>query len=221
MLALADRQRDPAVLALRRQRLDFGRLRDRPVVELDALAQDLHLIERDRAVDLRVIGLRDVARRCEQLRRELAIVREQQHALGVVIEATDRLHRHRHVRQVIHHRRAPAIIGHRRDAAFRLVEQHVELLECDDRLAIDQHVIVVWIDLRAEHRDYLAIHGHTAGRDQGLGLAPRGHTGGCQEALETDSFAHGRTCISSPPNLRISDVLTRRNRHLSSSLGRV
>ena len=65
MLAFVDRHGDPTVLALRRQQLHFGWLRDEAVLELDALAQDLEVILRDGRVHLRVIGLRDVAVRRE------------------------------------------------------------------------------------------------------------------------------------------------------------
>jgi hypothetical protein len=95
VLALVDGHRDPRVLALPGEELHRRRHRRRAVVELHALAELLQVILREPAVDLDVVRLRDVARRREQSRGELAIVGQQQHALRVEVEAADRLDRHR------------------------------------------------------------------------------------------------------------------------------
>ncbi len=159
VLALVDRDAEPGVLALARQHLDLGGHRDRAVVETDTIAQLLEVFGLEVAVDLDVIRLRDVARRREQACRELAIVRQQQHALAVEVEAADRLHGSRQVRQVVHDRRATAVVGDGRDAGLRLVQQHVEVIERDHGFAVDGDSVVLRVDLRAEHRDGLAVHG--------------------------------------------------------------
>jgi len=65
MLALVDRDAEPRVLRLARKNLDLGGHRHRPVVELNAVAQDLDVLGRELPVNLHVIRLRHVARRCE------------------------------------------------------------------------------------------------------------------------------------------------------------
>ncbi|MEJ7597143.1 MAG: hypothetical protein WKG01_04465 [Kofleriaceae bacterium] len=172
MLALVDRDREPRVLALSGELLHLGRHRHRAVVERHAVAQRLDVRGADLTANLDVIRFWHVVRRREQTRRELTIVGQQQHALGVEVEPPDRLHRHRQVRQVVHHDRAVTIVGHCRDARLGLVEEHVERVERHDRLAVDLDLILVRIDLGAEHANDLAVHPHAARRDQLLGLAP-------------------------------------------------
>jgi hypothetical protein len=191
MLALVDRDREPRVLALARQHFDFSRQRDHAVVELDAFAQPLDLLRAHLAMHLDVIGLRHVARRREELRGELAVVRQQQHALGVEIEAADRLHGYWQVRQVVHHRHATAIVGDCRDAGLRLVEQDVELVEWIDRFAVDRHAIVLGIDLAAERRHHFAVHGHATGRDEVFSFASRCDASRSQITLQSYRRRHG------------------------------
>jgi hypothetical protein len=193
VLALVNRDREPRVLALAWQHLDFGGHRDRAVVELDAVAQQLDVVGRELGVHLHVIRLGHVARRCEQSRREVTVVRQQQHALGVEVEPTDGLHRHRQVRQVVHHHRPTTVIGHRRDACLRLVEDHVEVVERHDGLAVHGHGVVLGVDLRTEYRDHLAVDGHPSVRDQILSLAPRRDTRRSEETLQSYWRCHGAT----------------------------
>ena len=190
VLALVDRDREPGVLALARQDLDLGGHRLRAVVERDAFSELLDLIVRELTVDLDVIGLRDVARRCEQLRRELTVVGEQEDALGIEVESSDRLHRYRDVRQVVHHRRATAVIRHRGDARLRLVQEHVELVVRHDAFAVDGDLRRVRIDLRAEGGDHHAVDGHATRLDQLLGLAASCDARGRQVPLQTYELAH-------------------------------
>ena len=190
MLAFVDRDAEPRVLALAGQDLDLGGHRDGAIVERDAIAQRLDVVALEPAVNLDVIGLRDVIRWREQARRELAVVGQQQHAFGVEIEATDRLHRYRQVRQIVHHRRPAAVVGHGGDAAFGLIEQHVKMIEGDDRLAVHQDRVVVGVDLRAEHGHDRAVHLHAAGDDQILGLATCGDPSGREIPLQADRGTH-------------------------------
>ncbi len=176
MLALVDRDAEPRVLRIRRQNLDLCGQRDRAVVELNAFAEPLDVLGAQLAVDLHVIRLRHVARGREELRRQLTVVGEQQNTLGIEIETADRLHRHRQVLQVVHDHGTTTVIRHCRDAALGLVEHDVEVLERDYRLAIDRDVVLVRIDLGAEHRDRLAVDVHASRGDQIFGLAARRHT---------------------------------------------
>jgi hypothetical protein len=178
MLTLVDRDAEPRVLGLAGKDFDLGGHRDLTVVECDAFAEQLDVTRVELAVDLDVIGLGHVAARREQLGRELAVVREEQDALGVEVEAPDGLHRHGTVREVVHHRGATAVVGDGRDARLGLVQQDVELVESDDGFAIDEHLVHVRVDLGAEDFDHLAVHGHATGGDEVFGFAARRHTSG-------------------------------------------
>ena len=122
---------------------------------------------------------------------ELTIVGQQQDALGVEVEAPYRPNRDRKIGQVLHHRWTIAIVLDGRDAAFGLVQDHVERVERRHRLAIHGDVRRLGVDLGAEQADLLAIDADPAGDDQLLRLASRGHTSRGQISLESDFFAHG------------------------------
>jgi len=64
------------------------------------------------------------------------------------------------------------------------------VVERDDGFAVDQHGVLVGIDLRAEHGHDLAVHLHAASDDQILGLAARGDPGRSEIPLQTDRGAH-------------------------------
>ncbi len=194
-LALVERERQPRVLAVAGQLLDLGRRGDRAVVEGDAGAQVLEVGGLDVAVDLDVIGLRHVGARGQELGRQLAVVGQEQHALAVEVEAADRRHRHRQVRQVVHHRLATAIVGHRGDAGLGLVEDDVEQLLRRHRLAVDLDVGVERVDLGAELGHHLAVDGDPAGGDQLLGLAARGDSGLGDEALQAHERGSGHGSV--------------------------
>jgi hypothetical protein len=191
-LALGQGEGQPGVLAVGRQHLDLGRGGDGAVVEGDALAQPGQLAGPELGVDLDVVGLGDVGARGQELGRQLAVVGEQEHALAVEVEAPHRRHRHRQVGQVVHHRRATAIVGDRGDARLRLVEEHVEVLLGRHRFAVDLDVGGGRVDLGAELGHDHAVDGDPAGGDQLLGLAARGDAGLGDEALEAhERFGRG------------------------------
>jgi hypothetical protein len=197
VLALVDGDAEPGVLALGGQDLDLGRQRGRAIVERDTVAQRPDELASQLAVDLDVVGLGHMTRRREQPRRELAVVGEQQDALAVEVEAADRLHRDRQVRQIVHHRRPAAIIGHSRDAGLWLVEQDIEVVEGHHGLVIHQHGVVLGIDLGPEDVGDLAVHLHPARHDQLLGLAARGDPGGRKVPLQADRRTHGHSTTGS------------------------
>jgi len=195
VLALVDRDPEPGVLALARQDLDLRGQRRRAVVEGDPVAERPDLVRRQLAVDLDVIRLRHVARRCEQPSGELAVVREEQDAFRVEVEPADGLHRHRQVREVVHHRRAPTVIGDRGDAPLRLVEEDVERVERDHGLTIDLDLIVVWIDLGPQRGHDLAIDLNATGGDQLLGFAPSRDPRRRKVPLQANGLAHGAVLL--------------------------
>jgi hypothetical protein len=191
VLAFVDRDAEPRVLALAGEDFDVSGERDRAVVELDAVAELLDVIRRELAVHLHVIGLRHVARRREEAGGELAVVREKKDALRVEVEAADRLHGNGEIREVVHHGDAAPIVGDRRDAALGLVEEDVELVVCDDCLAVDLDLILIGVDLGAEHGHDLAVDLHPTGGDQFLCLATGRHARRSKIALQSYGRGHG------------------------------
>ena len=69
--------------------------------------------------DARLVGALDAVPRMRELRGEVAVVGEQQQALGVVVEPADRVDVLAHAAQQIDHRAAPLRIGPRGDVARR------------------------------------------------------------------------------------------------------
>ena len=104
---------------------------DRAVLEGDALPQPLRIVcRRDHARDLGQVGLRHLVRRVGQPVREVAVVGQDQQALGVGVQPADveqplLAGRRLPSRSV---ERAPALrVVHGRDHAARLVEHQVEV----------------------------------------------------------------------------------------------
>jgi hypothetical protein len=94
VLAFVERDAEPRVLAFARQDLHLRGHRRRSVVERHAVAQRGEMPALEVAVYLDVVGLGHVIAGCEQPRRQLAVVGQQQHALAVEVEPTDGLDWH-------------------------------------------------------------------------------------------------------------------------------
>jgi hypothetical protein len=190
VLALVDRDPEPRMPGLAGKELDLGGEREGAVVETDAITEELDVIGRELAVHLHVVGLRHVRGGREEAGRELAIVGEEEDAFRVEVEPADRLDRHGHVREVVHHRQATAIVGDGGDAGLRFVEEDVELVVRDDGLAIDLDLVPFGIDLRAEHADDLAVDADTARGDELFGLTPGRHARRSEVALQSYGGSH-------------------------------
>jgi hypothetical protein len=188
---------EPGVLAFTRKDLHLGGHGRCTVVERDALAQRSELLAGEVAVYLDVIGLRHVVAGREQASSQLAVIGQEQDAFGIEVESTDRLHGDRKVRKVVHHRRSPAVVADRGDAALGLVEQHVEVVERDDSFTVHLHGVAVGVDLGAEHSHDLVVHLHATCDDQLLCLAACGNPGSGEVPLQADRRAHGHSASGS------------------------
>ncbi|HTE54103.1 MAG TPA: hypothetical protein VK698_24785 [Kofleriaceae bacterium] len=182
-LALGQGDDQPVVAALAAQVVHLGRAGQGAVLQPDPAPHRLHVGRPHLAAELHVIGLLDVLLRRLQRGRQVAVVGQEQHALAVVVEPTDRLHRDREVVQVLHHGQAALVVRDRRDAPLRLVEHAVEQLLRVGRLAVDRDLIDRRIHRGAELGDRLAVHAHPPGGDQVLRLAASRHAGLRQIAL--------------------------------------
>ena len=160
----------------------------RPVLELDALAQPLADVPRHRAGDLGEVGLGHAVRRVLQPVGEVAVVGEQQQALGVGVEAADVEEPLVAVADVVAEADPAELVVHRRDHAERLVEGEVDagLVEVDAH-AVDVDDLAGRVDAHAELGDDLAVDLHPAGGDELLADPAGPDAGGGQQLLQPDA----------------------------------
>jgi hypothetical protein len=120
-----------------------------------------------------------------ETRGEIAVVGQEQQALGLVVEPPDRVDVFTHAAQQIDDRRAPLRIRPRGDVAAGLVEEQIAMM-LDDFHAppVDADVVLPRLRLRPElhHRD--AVHGYAPFEHQLLRRAPRRDTGLRQNLLQ-------------------------------------
>ena len=142
------------------------------VLELDAVAQPAQRARADlAAVDGGQVLLVDAVAGVGDAVGQLAVVRQQQEALGVGVEAADGEHP-RLVGHQLDDGRAPVGVLGRRDDAGRLVQQVVDEAGLGaDRRAVDLDEVDVGVDPPAEHGD-LAVDGDPPGGDEVLAHPP-------------------------------------------------
>src|SRR5262245_13231957 len=175
-------QPDPAAAlgAAGRTRLD--RPGD-PVLQLDPPLQSRELTVRGRAVDLGQVLLLDLEPRVREPVRELAVVGQQQEALGVPVEPPDREHVHvlrKQVGQVPFGVR----VAHRGRDAPGLVEREGPQRRIDvDPRAVDADLILRWIHAVAERRG-LPVDLDAPGDDQLLAGPARSEPGPGERTLQ-------------------------------------
>jgi hypothetical protein len=113
--------------------------------------------------------------RVQQALHERPVVREQQHALGVVVEPPDRIDVLPHIRQQVEHGGSPLGVLPRRHVAARLVEHDVAMpLREMDPLPVDADVVAIGVGFGAQFEDGRAVDRHASVRDERFGRAPGG-----------------------------------------------
>ena len=171
-------------------------------VDRDPSPQPLELVLAGHAAHAREILALDFMLRMQQPLHELAVVRQQQQALGVVVEAADGVDVLPHVGQQVEHGRPALGVLPRRHVAAGLVEEDVAVALRDaDALPVEADVVVIRIGPRAECEDRRPIHRDAAVRDEDLGGAPRRDTGGREDLLESlaaDRFGHPVPLVPRP-----------------------
>jgi len=132
-----------------------------------------------------VVFALDLVPRVHQPLGELAVVRQEQQPLGVVVQAPDGVDVRAHFRQELEHRVAVLGVLARRHVAARLVEQDVAAARGDaDALAVDADVVGPGIGFRAEFEDRLAVDRDAALCDEGFGGAAGRDARGREDLLE-------------------------------------
>ena len=156
-----------------------------PAPECHPAAQPLEGALVGHAAYAGVVLALDLVTRVQQARGEVAVVGEQQQALGVVVEAAYRIDVLVHVRQQVQDRGPLLGVLPRRHVAARLVEEDVAVARGDAHaLAVDANVVSGRVGPRAQLAHRLAVHRHPALQDQRFGGAPGCHTGGGEDLLE-------------------------------------
>lgn len=103
-----------------------------------------------------VILLVEAIPRVHHAVRNIAVIGQEQQALGVAIEPPDGIDPLRH-RDEIHHRPAIAFIFRGRDVSARFVEQDVTRSLRLEQFAVDADLRADWVGFRAELRHRLAV----------------------------------------------------------------
>ena len=128
------------------------------------------------APHLREVALRHAGARVRELVGEVPVVGEQQHTLGVDVEAADGLHARGEVGQQREHGRAPLGVVAPRDEAGRLVEDvvHLSRRHAGERAPVEGDPRALGDGVPGV-RDPLPVDVHTPLFDHALGLATARH----------------------------------------------
>jgi hypothetical protein len=130
--------------------------------------------------------------RVQQALHERPVVREQQQAFGVVVEAPNRIDVLPHIRQKVEHRRSPLGVLPRRHVAARLVEHDVAMAFREmNPLPVDADVVAIGVGFRAQFEDGRAVDRDASVRDECFSGASGSDAGSGEDFLKT--FA-GRWC---------------------------
>ena len=158
--------------------------RGRAVLELDALGQAAEDLVRRPALDVGLVDLVHLVARVREPVRERAVVREEERARRVRVQAADRDDAPL-VPDEPDHGRSPLRVAGRRDDPGRLVQEHV-----GERLGLDPLPVeldhVAALDEGRKARE-LAVHAHPSGLDQSLGAAARRDSGAGQVGVQAHS----------------------------------
>jgi len=156
--------------------------------EKDAAAQFFDGFGFEAPAQRRAIDFVDAETRVREREREIAVVRQQQHAGRIVIEPSDR-HQPRRLRSALRackivDRSTPLGVVHRRYDPDGFVQDQHFALRHHDRAPVDVDAIAV-VDSRAELADELTVDTHLAGDDQLFGRAAGRNAGKREKALES------------------------------------
>ena len=158
------------------------------VVQVDTFSNLLHVLSSHGLVEEHVIDLLLEELRVCELRGEVAVVGEQQHARGVTVEAsygidalgTDVLHE-------VHHRLALLWVIAGGHVVLRLVQQHVDLL-LQRHGSVVEHNLVGAQHLCSKLGHHLTVHLHRSGLYELVGLATAADACIGQELIQADGL---------------------------------
>jgi len=144
-------------------------------VDDEAAGEALERVPIGNAAHAHFVLTLDSVARVRQPRRQLAVAREDQEPLGIVVEPPHRIDvvANTLLRDEIDHRGPVLRIGATRDVASRFVQKKVETA-CGslDPTTIDAHVVDVRVRLGAELGDGVTVDAHPPFGDERLGGPP-------------------------------------------------
>ena len=165
--------------------LDIRELRA-AAVDRHAAFESIEIVGVGDAEHSRLVHARHAVARVREPRREIAVVGQEQQALGIEVQPPDGIDVLLDAAQQVDHRWSPLRIRPRCHVAARLVQQDVAVvLGQFDASAVDPDVVLCRIGLRAELGGRCAVHRDAAVEHQLLGRAPRRDTGLGQDFLES------------------------------------
>ncbi len=184
--SLVDGHLEPGIAFPLTDLIHFCRCRE-AIFQFDASFERLDLGIVKHTLHLDQIGFGDMVAWMEQRLGQVPMIRQQHESFTVEIQPSDRKHPHRDSMQQILHGRTTFRIVERGHDIFGLVEDEIDIgLRRPQMLAIDLDVVAAGVDLGTKLLHHVAVDGHASGRNQFLGLAPRGQSGTGDQFLETN-----------------------------------
>jgi hypothetical protein len=151
----------------------------------------LELLERllaNASANRDAVRLRDVVAGMREPFRELAVVGEDEEALGVLVEPTDREEPPGPPRREVDRAWPPLVVTRRTDDPARLIEQEIRKTGELHGNAIDLHSLAPDVDLRTKLCHGPPVDRDASFRDELLAVAARAHAGVSQELVK--AFGH-------------------------------
>lgn len=180
---LGDRDLEPGFARFVTKKLHFRRLAS-PVLELDARSPAVDVRLPHRSLQLGHVRLRHLAAGMEQRFGEIPVVRGEENAARVEVQATHRVDPPTDAGQKVAHTGSAERIVHRRHYSARLVKDHVDERLSNDALAIDFDRVRFGVNLGPELRHDLAVDPHPPACDERFCCAPGRNSGTGQDLLQ-------------------------------------
>jgi hypothetical protein len=156
------------------------------VIEINSLLKVVYLAGFENTLYLRQIGLGKFMFWVGDQVREIAVVRQDQHALGIIVKPAHGIDADLDAFQKVLDRWSSLGVGHRRDISRGLVQHNVDLwLLRIDELAVDLDMVFVRVSLGAGLGHHLAVHAHPSFGDELFRCAARRHSRGSYDLLDT------------------------------------
>ena len=166
---------------------------DGAVFQFDAVQDPVEVFFLQVPVELRAINLADPVGGVGEFLREFAVVGQEQHARGGLVETSHRIDalRAEALGDEVHHGPVGVRIGQRGDEAFGLVHHEIDFLLAFDAGPVEPDVVFGRIDLRAQFGDSFSVDGNLAGFDERVGVTARADAGIGDVFVETDESVAG------------------------------
>lgn len=186
--AFVDRDLEPGVGLFFSDLLQFCRS-GLAIIEINSLLKAVYLAVLEHTLNLRQIGLGKFMFGVGDQVREIPVICQDQHTLGVVVKPADGIDANLDAFQQVLNGRPSLRVGHGSNIARRLVQHYVDLwLLRIDELAVDLDVLLAGVGLGPQLRHDLAADRDPSFEDELLRRPARGDPGRGDDFLDT--FLH-------------------------------